>query len=67
MPSSVCNTMANVFRASPYPLLSLIFHGMVFLITTFGMYFVVNRMDRKISESTSRTATGSRSGLSGRY
>ena len=35
---------------SPYPLIShiFIFTGMAFLSPTFGIYFVVNRLDRKI-------------------
>jgi hypothetical protein len=40
--------MHKVFRASPYPLLSHIFTGRAFLGPTFGIYFVVNRLDHKI-------------------
>ena len=40
--------MHKVFRASPYPLLSHIFTGRAFLSPTFGIYFVVNRLDHKI-------------------
>ena len=48
----------QIFKTSPYPLFLAIVSGLVFLITTVGLYFLVNRLDCKIEREHVKNGYG---------
>ena len=48
----------QIFRTSPYPLFLAIFQGWLFLVVTVGLYFLVNRLDRKIGREHVKNGYG---------